>query len=57
MLNLKKIQDQLARQKEYAEAHKVQAKIIALDKEEQEKYVQVRNKKIVAAETTMIVKQ
>lgn len=38
MLNLKKIQDQLVRQKEYGEAHKVQAKIFELEKEEQEKY-------------------
>ncbi len=34
LLNNKKIQDQLARQKEYAEAHKVQQKIIQLEKEE-----------------------
>eukprot|EP00347_Sterkiella_histriomuscorum_P006204 403353664 len=57
LLNLKKIQDQLARQKEYAEAHKVQAKIIDLEKEEQLKYEQVREKKIVAAETLLIQKQ
>ena len=54
LLNLKKIQDQLARQREYAEAHKVQQKIVELEREEQEKYVQVRNKKIVAQETALI---
>ncbi|CDW87163.1 UNKNOWN [Stylonychia lemnae] len=57
LLNLKKIQDQLAKQKEYGEAHKVQQKIIELSKEEEEKYSQVRQKKIVAAETLMIQKQ
>ena len=57
LLNLKKIQDQLVRQQEYAEAHKVQAKIIELEKEEQIKYGQVREKKIVAAETLIIQKQ
>lgn len=54
LLNLKKIQDGLVRQKEYAEAHKVQQKIFELEKEEQEKYQQVRQKKIVAAETLLI---
>ena len=57
LLNLKKIQDGLVRQKEYAEAHKVQQKIFELEKEEQEKYQQVRQKKIVAAETLLIQKQ
>ena len=54
LLNLKKIQDQLARQKEYGEAHKVQQKVAELEREEQEKYLQVRMKKIVAQETLMI---
>eukprot|EP00347_Sterkiella_histriomuscorum_P016858 403351580 len=57
LLNLKRIQDQLARQKEYAEAHKVQLQIQSLEREEQEKYVQVRNRKIVSAETLLIQKQ
>ncbi|CDW84238.1 UNKNOWN [Stylonychia lemnae] len=57
LLNLRKIQDQLARQKEYAEAHKVQAKILELERIEQDKYNGARNKKIVAAETTLIQKQ
>ena len=45
------------RQKEYGEAHKVQLKIVELEKEEHEKYQQVRMKKIVAAETLLIQKQ
>lgn len=57
LLNLKKIQDQLVKQQEYTEAHKVQAKIAELEKTEQEKYGQVRMKKIVAAETLLIQKQ
>lgn len=56
-MNLRKIQDQLARQKEYGEAHKVQAKILELERIEQDKYNGARNKKIVAAETTLIQKQ
>ena len=47
----------MARQKEYGEAHKVQQKIIQLQNEEQEKYNQIRLKKIVAAETTLIQRQ
>lgn len=54
LLNLKKIVDQLVRQKEYGEAHKVQQKIIQLERDEHEKYQQVRVKKIVAAETLLI---
>lgn len=54
---MRKIQDQLARQKEYAEAHKVQQKIQELEREEQVKYEQARERKIVAAETLTIQKQ
>jgi hypothetical protein len=34
LLNLRKIQDQLVKQQEYTEAHKVQAKILELEKQE-----------------------
>ena len=47
----------MARQKEYAEAHKVQVKAQQLEKEEHEKYMQQRHKKIVAAEAKLINKQ
>ena len=57
LLNLKKIQDGLARQKEYSEAHKIQQKIVELDRSEQEKYNQVRIKKIMAAESLLIQRQ
>ena len=33
LLNLKKMEEHMAKQKNYVEAHKVQAKIAAMDKE------------------------
>jgi hypothetical protein len=56
-LNLKQIQGQLAKQKQYAEAHQVQIKAQQMDEEERERYMQQRHKKIVAAEATLIQKQ
>mmetsp|Transcript_23122 Transcript_23122/g.17539 ORF Transcript_23122/g.17539 Transcript_23122/m.17539 type:complete len:151 (+) Transcript_23122:215-667(+) len=57
LLNNKKIQEQLARQKEYAEAHKVQVKCQEMERDELEKHMQMRHKKIVAAEAALITKQ
>jgi len=57
LLNLKTIQGQLARQKQYAEAHQVQVKSIQMEDEERDRYMQSRHKKIVAAEATLIQKQ
>jgi len=57
LLNLKQIQGQLARQKQYAEAHQVQIKGQQMEEEERERYMQMRHKKIVAAEATLIQKQ
>lgn len=57
LLNLKKIQMQLAKAKEYAEAHKVQVKAQQLEKDEQDRYLQARHKKIIAAEAKLIQKQ
>ena len=57
LLNLQKIQQQLAKQKEYAEAHQVQVKAQQLEQEEREKYMQQRHKKIVVAEAKMLTKQ
>jgi hypothetical protein len=54
LLNLKTIQGQLARQKQYAEAHQVQIKAQQMEDEERERYMQQRHKKIVAAEATLI---
>lgn len=41
----------------YAEAHKVQVQGLQLEKDEQERHLQVRHKKIVSAESTLIQKQ
>lgn len=57
LLNLQKIQQQLAKQKEYAEAHQVQIKGNELVEQEREKYMQQRHKKIVSAEAKLIQKQ
>lgn len=57
LLNLKQIQGQLARQKQYAEAHQVQIKAQQMEEEERERYMQQRHKKIVAAEATLIQRQ
>jgi hypothetical protein len=54
LLNLKTIQGQLARQKQYAEAHQVQIKAQQMEDEERERYMQQKHKKIVAAEATLI---
>ena len=54
LLKLKTIQGQLARQKQYAEAHQVQIKAQQMEDEERERYMQQRHKKIVAAEATLI---
>ncbi|CAD8095175.1 unnamed protein product [Paramecium primaurelia] len=46
LLSLKKTEEQLARQEEYLEAHKIQSRIAQLQKEEQEKWTLMRNNKI-----------
>ena len=57
LLNLRKIQVELAKQKDYAEAHKVQVKVHKMEKEEQERWENTRMQKIAAAEQQLIVKQ
>ncbi|CDW71390.1 UNKNOWN [Stylonychia lemnae] len=57
LLNLRQIEQNLARQKSYAEAHQVQVKAQQLEEDEREKAVQARHKKIVAAEAKLIQKQ
>lgn len=56
-MNLRQIEQQLAKQKQYAEAHQVQVKAQQLEQDEREKNLQVRHKKIVAAEAKLIQKQ
>lgn len=57
LLNLRTIQQQLARQKQYADAHQVQVKAQQMEEDEREKNLQMRHKKIVAAEAKLIQKQ
>ena len=57
LLNMRKIQENLAKQKEYAEAHKVQARVQQLEREEEAKHLQTRQRKIAAAETKLMQKQ
>jgi len=57
LLNLKRIQTNLARQKEYKEAHQVQVRSQKLEKQEQEKYLQDRQLKIENMENKLFQKQ
>ncbi len=57
LLNLKKIQESLAKQKDYAEAHKVQQRAFELEKQEQGKYEAAREQKIAAKESQLAQKQ
>lgn len=47
LLNLKKIQQSLAKKKDYIEAHKVQQRCMKLEKEETDKWLVIREKKIL----------
>jgi adenylosuccinate synthase len=47
----------LAKQKKYADAHQVQVLCQELEQKEREKYMQERQKKIIAAEAKLIQKQ
>ena len=57
LLNLRRIQDQLARQREYADAHQIQLKAQELEKQEMDKHIQLRQKKMVSAEAKLIQQQ
>jgi hypothetical protein len=57
LLNLKKIQGNLARQKEYKEAHQVQVRGQKLEKQEQERYLEDRQLKIENMENKLFQKQ
>jgi hypothetical protein len=57
VLNLKKIEENLARQKEYLEAHKVQQKCFEKEREETEKWGVVREQKIKNQLNQLLQKQ
>jgi len=56
-LNQQSIQQSLAKQKKYQEAHEIQQICLDLEAKEREKYMQERSKKIIAAEGKLIQKQ
>ena len=57
LLNLKRIQVNLAKQKEYKEAHEVQVRAQKLDQEENQKYTENRDLKIQNAMTKLLQSQ
>lgn len=57
LLNLRKIQISLAKQKEYKEAHQVQTRAQKTEKQEQEKYIEDRAIKIENQEQKLFQKQ
>lgn len=57
LLNMQKIQDNLAKQKNYQEAHQIQTRCQELEAEEREAYMKERSKKIIAHEAKLIQKQ
>lgn len=57
LLNLRKIQISLAKQKEYKEAHQVQTRAQKIEKQEQEKYIEDRAVKIEIHEQKLFQKQ
>ena len=57
LLNLKRIQVNLAKQKEYKEAHEVQVRAQKLDQEENQKYAENRDLKIQNAMTKLLQSQ
>jgi gamma-glutamyl phosphate reductase len=57
LLNLRKIQDQMAKQKNYQQAHQVQVRAQELEEKEREQYMVDVHKKILASEANMMAKQ
>ena len=57
LLNLRKIQTNLAKQKDYQEAHQVQQKGNELEEKERQQFMDTRHKKILAAEAKLMQKQ
>eukprot|EP01017_Pseudomicrothorax_dubius_P018650 TRINITY_DN2059_c0_g1_i1.p1 TRINITY_DN2059_c0_g1~~TRINITY_DN2059_c0_g1_i1.p1 ORF type:complete len:293 (-),score=108.02 TRINITY_DN2059_c0_g1_i1:139-1017(-) len=57
LLNLRKIEENLARQKDYVEAHKVQQKCLEMEREELAKWLAVRESKIRGQVQLLATKQ
>lgn len=57
LLNLRKIEQSLAKKKEYAEAHKIQQRCLKLEKEELDRYTPLREKKILSQKVQLEQKQ
>jgi hypothetical protein len=57
LLNLRKIQEQMARQKNYQQAHQVQVRAQELEEKEREQYMVDVHKKILASEANLMQKQ
>ena len=57
MLNLRRIQEQNAKQKKYQDAHQVQVRAQELEEKEREQYMIDVHKKILASEANMMAKQ
>lgn len=57
LLNLRKIQTNLAKQKNYQDAHSVQMRANELEEHERQNYIEARHKKILAAEAKLMQKQ
>eukprot|EP01017_Pseudomicrothorax_dubius_P049840 TRINITY_DN9329_c0_g1_i3.p1 TRINITY_DN9329_c0_g1~~TRINITY_DN9329_c0_g1_i3.p1 ORF type:complete len:193 (-),score=76.89 TRINITY_DN9329_c0_g1_i3:140-718(-) len=57
LLNLRKIEENMARQKDYIEAHKVQQRCLMLEREEQEKWSAIREGKIRNQVNLLVTKQ
>lgn len=57
LLNQRKIQQNLAKQKNYQEAHEVQQKANQMEELESQKHTETRHKKILSAEAKLMQKQ
>ena len=57
LLNLRKIQTNLAKQKNYQEAHQVQQRANEIEESERQKHMDERHKKILHAEQNLLQKQ
>lgn len=57
LLNMRKIQTNLAKQKDYQEAHQVQQRANEVEEKERQLHMEGRHKKILAAEAKLMQKQ
>ena len=56
-LNLKRIEENMVKQKKFGEAHQIQQKALELEAEEIKKHMQQRQKKMVQQEAKLISQQ